>query len=41
MANKGLGGVKGVGFGEGAAAKSLRHINRDHPTGEPTRSYYF
>ena len=41
LINKGLGGVQGVDVGSGAAAKSLRQINRNRPTGETLQSYYF
>src|SRR6266550_6188049 len=34
LVNKGLGGVQGVDVGMGAAAKTLRQINRLKPTGE-------
>lgn len=34
LTNKGLGGVNGVDVGQGAAAKSLRAIQRGRPTGE-------
>ena len=41
LINKGLGGVQGIDVGSGAAAKSLRQINRGRPTGETLASYYF
>ena len=41
LINKGLGGVQGVDVGSGAAAKSLRQINRGRPTGETLVSTYF
>src|SRR5271166_4911884 len=41
LINKGLGGVQGVDVGSGAAAKSLRQINRGRYTGETLVSYYF
>jgi len=41
LINKGLGGVNGVDVGTGAAAKSLRAINRGRYTGERLRTEYF
>ena len=41
LINKGLGGVQGVDVGSGAAAKSLRQINRGRYTGETLQSYYY
>ena len=41
LTNKGLGGVQGVDVGFGAAAKSLRQMNRGRPTGEVLRVNYF
>lgn len=41
LINKGLGGVQGVDVGFGAAAKSLRQINRGRPTGETLVSLYY
>jgi hypothetical protein len=41
LINKGLGGVNGVDVGNGAAAKSLRAINRGRPTFERLRVEYF
>ena len=41
LINKGLGGVQGVDVGSGAAAKSLRQINRGRPTGETLVSTYY
>jgi len=41
LINKGIGGAQGVDVGSGAAAKSLRQINRGRPTGETLASYYF
>ena len=41
LVNRGLGGVQGVDVGFGAAAKSLRAINRARPTGETLRVEYF
>ena len=41
LINKGLGGVQGVDVGMGAAAKSLRQINRGRYTGETLSSHYF
>ncbi len=41
LINKGLGGVQGVDVGSGAAAKSLRQINRGRPTGEMLVSTYY
>lgn len=41
LINKGLGGAQGVDVGFGAAAKSLRQINRGRYTGETLVSYYF
>lgn len=41
LINKGLGGVQGVDVGFGAAAKSLRQINRGRPTGETLVSHYY
>jgi hypothetical protein len=38
---KGLGGVQGVDVGFGAAAKSLRAINRGRPTREIIQTDYF
>jgi hypothetical protein len=40
LINKGLGGVQGIDVGQGAAAKSLRHINRGRPTYEVLRTEY-
>lgn len=39
--NAGIGGVQGVDVGQGAAAKSLRQINRLMPTGEVVKSEFF
>ena len=41
LVNAGLGGVQGVDVGYGAAAKSLRQMNRSRPTGEVLRTQYF
>ena len=41
IVNSGLGGVQGVDVGSGAAAKSLRAINRGRPTGETLQSFYY
>jgi hypothetical protein len=41
LVNKGLGGVQGVDVGFGAAAKSLRQINRGRPTREILQTDYF
>ncbi len=41
LINKGLGGVQGVDVGMGAAAKSLRHMNRGRPSGETLRPLFF
>lgn len=41
LINKGLGGVNGVDVGSGAAAKSLRQINRSRPTRETLQTHYF
>ena len=41
LINKGLGGVQGVDVGSGAAAKSLRQINRGRPTGETLVTHYY
>jgi hypothetical protein len=41
LKNNGLGGVDGVDAGFGAAAKTLRAIMRNRPTGEPLRVEYF
>lgn len=41
LINKGLGGAQGVDVGFGAAAKSLREINRGRPTGERLVAEYF
>ena len=41
LKNNGLGGVQGIDAGFGAAAKSLRAIMRNRPTGEPLRVEYF
>jgi hypothetical protein len=41
LINKGLGGVQGIDVGFGAAAKSLREINRGRPTGERLIVEYF
>ena len=40
LTNKGLGGVQGVDVGFGAAAKSLRMMNRGKPTSEVLRVDY-
>jgi hypothetical protein len=41
LIQKGLGGVQGVDVGFGAAAKSLRQINRGRPTREILQADYF
>jgi hypothetical protein len=41
LINKGLGGVQGVDVGMGAAAKSLRQINRGRATREILQADYF
>jgi len=41
LINRGLGGAQGIDVGSGAAAKSLRQMNRGRPTGETLISYYF
>lgn len=41
LVNRGLGGVQGVDVGFGAAAKSLRAMNRGRSTGEISRQEYF
>jgi hypothetical protein len=41
MVNKGLGGAAGVPVGGGAAARSLKQMNRGRPTGEVLRVEYF
>jgi hypothetical protein len=41
LTNRGLGGVQGVDVGFGAAAKSLRAMNRGRPTYETARQEYF
>lgn len=41
LINKGLGGAQGIDVGSGAAAKSLREINRGRPTGEILVTDYF
>jgi hypothetical protein len=41
MVNKGLGGAGPVPVGGGAAAKSLKQMNRGRPTGEVLRVEYF
>jgi len=41
IVNAGLGGVQGIDVGSGAAAKSLRQMNRGRPTGEVLISYYY
>lgn len=41
LVNRGLGGVQGVDVGQGAAAKSLRQINRGRPTREVLQAEYF
>lgn len=41
LINKGLGGAQGIDVGSGAAAKSLRQINRGRPTYETLPSLYF
>lgn len=41
LINKGLGGAQGVDVGFGAAAKSLREINRGRPTYEVLYAHYF
>lgn len=41
LINKGLGGAQGIDVGSGAAAKSLRQINRGRPTYETVFSHYF
>jgi hypothetical protein len=41
LINKGLGGVQGVDVGMGAAAKSLRMMNRGRPTREILQTDYF
>ena len=41
LKNAGLGGVQGVDVGFGAAAKSLREMNRGRPTGEILTTLYF
>jgi hypothetical protein len=41
LKNNGLGGVDGVDAGFGAAAKTLRAIMRNRPTGEQLRVEYF
>lgn len=40
LKNAGLGGVQGVDVGFGAAAKSLREINRGRPTFEVLQTLY-
>jgi hypothetical protein len=37
----GLGGIQGTDIGAGAAAISLKWMNRSRPTGEPLKSSYF
>ena len=41
LINRGLGGFGGVPVGAGAAAQSLKIINRGRPTGEPLRTVSF
>jgi hypothetical protein len=41
LVNRGLGGAQGVDVGFGAAAKSLRQMNRSRPTGETLVTEYF
>lgn len=41
LTNDGLGGVNGVDVGQGAAAKSLREMNRGRPTYELLQVVYF
>ena len=41
LINAGLGGVQGVDVGSGAAAKSLRQINRGRPTYERLQVEYY
>jgi hypothetical protein len=41
LINKGLGGVQGVDVGQGAAAKSLRQMNRGRPTREILQTDFF
>jgi len=37
----GLGGAQGIDIGAGAAAISLKWMNRSRPTGEPLKTTYF
>jgi hypothetical protein len=41
LTNRGLGGVNGIDVGQGAAAKSLRAMQRGRPTGEVLRTEFF